>query len=279
MPHLQFCMGACMACVIAVVTPSCIRAQSSYDLRGHARSTALAHATTALASDVGVQANPATRSTQTSRAVTFFARQSFGIRALRYGALHVVEPRTWGALSAGAGTFGTDAYREVHLSAGIARGLRLGTTRRLHGGLALRYYHTRIEGYGQAGALGIHLGLLVRLLDPLHLGVRATNVNVPEITSGEPLPRVLALGLSYAADRRIHIVVDASKDVDFPLSFRGGLEVRPIDAVQLRTGVASNPTRFTAGVGVVVGRLRADVAAEQHQELGWSPAASLSIHW
>ena len=268
-----------MACLFVATTPSCIRAQSSYDLRGHARSTGLAHATTALASDVGVHANPAARSAQASRVVTFFARQSFGLDALRYGAAHVVEPRTWGTLSGGAGTFGFEAYREVHLSAGFARGLRLGTTRRLHAGVALRYYHTRVDGYGQTGALGVHLGLLVRVLNALHLGVRATNVNVPEITSGEALPRVLALGLSYAADRRVRVVVDASKDIDFPLSLRGGLEVRPVSAVRLRAGVASHPTRFTAGVGVLVGRLRADVAAEQHQELGWSPAASLGLHW
>jgi len=74
-------------------------------------------------------------------------------------------------------------------------------------------------------------------------------------------------------------VVDDFKDLDFPLSLRGGVEVQPVDALRLRTGVASQPARFTAGAGVVVGRLRADVAAEQHQTLGWSPAASLGIRW
>lgn len=279
MPHVHLYLGLWILCISGSLCPLPSSAQSSYDLRGHARSTALGHATTALATDVGGHVNPAVRSTRSGRAVTFFARQSFGLAALRYGAAHVVEPTAWGAFSAGAGTFGFDAYREVHLNAGYARSLQLGTTRRLHAGVNLRYYHTRAEDYGSAGAVGVNVGLLVQVLPSLDFGAHATNVNVPHITNGEALPRTLAVGLSYAAERRVRVVADAFKDVDFPLSLRAGIEVRPVERLRLRAGVASHPTRFTAGVGVTAGPLRADVAAEQHQELGWSPAASLDVHW
>jgi hypothetical protein len=254
-------------------------AQSTYDLMGSARSSALGHATTALASDAGVQANPASRSTHDTRVVTLFARQSFGLSEVRYGAAHLTEPFAWGTLSGGASTFGFDAYREVHLSAGFARGLRLGTSRRVHAGLTLRYYHTAIEGFGSAGALGAHAGVLVEVLQNLDFGAHATNLNAPSLTEGEDLPQTLSVGLSYRAERRLRVVVDAFKDLDFPLALRGGLEVTPVPVLALRAGVASAPTRFTAGAGVRLSRLQADIAAEQHQDLGWSPAASLQVHW
>lgn len=256
-----------------------IYAQSSYDLLGHARSTALARATTALPTDVGGHANPAVRAADASRSVTFFVRQSFGLAELRYGAVHYAEPTRFGTVSGGAGTFGFEAYREVHANLGFARSVQLGTSRQLHVGLNGRYYSTSIEGFGSASAAGLNLGLLVEVLPDLHFGAHATNVNGPTMGREEALPQTLAVGLSYRAEQRLRVVVDAFKDLDFPLSLRGGVEVQPVDALRLRTGVASQPARFTAGAGVVVGRLRADVAAEQHQTLGWSPAASLGIRW
>jgi hypothetical protein len=246
---------------------------------GSARASALGHATTALASASGVHANPASPSAHAARVATLFARQSFGIAELRYAAAHLTEPFSWGALSGGASTFGFDAYREVHLSAGAARGFRLGTSRRVHVGLTARYYHTAIEGFESAGALGLHAGLLVRVLPTLDFGVHATNLNAPSLTDGEPLPQTLAAGLSYGAGDRLRVVVDAFKDIDFPLALRGGIEVHPVPVLALRTGVAAEPTRFTAGAGVLLGRLQADVAAEQHQDLGWSPSASLQVRW
>lgn len=279
MPYLHIFLGLCFAGLACATCPSLSFAQSSYDLRGHARSTGLAHATTALATDVGVHANPAARSASSKRELTLFARQSFGLEALRYGAAHWVRPSRVGSFSMGAGTFGTDAYREVHLNAGYARAFSFRTSRRLHAGVNLRYYHTRVDGYGQAGALGVHLGLLVEVLPGLDFGAHATNVNQPALVEDDSLPRTLAVGLSYEAERRVRIVADVFKDVAFPLSMRGGLEVRPVEVFQVRAGVASNPTRFTAGAGVSVGALQADLAAEQHQELGWSPAASFGVQW
>ena len=246
---------------------------------GSARAAALGHATTALASAAGVHANPASRSTHTTRTVTLFARQSFGLSELRYAAAHWTEPFGWGTLSGGASTFGFDAYREMHGSISYARGVSLGTARRFHAGLTLRYYHTSIEGFGSAGTMGIHAGLLVQVLQNIDFGAHATNLNAPELTDGEALPQTLAVGLSYNADRRLRIVVDAFKDLDFPIAFRGGLEVTPVSILALRAGVAAEPTRFTAGAGVRLGQLNADIAAEQHQELGWSPSASLQVHW
>ena len=263
--------------LVALAHPG--HAQSSYDLFGNARADALGNATTALPATVGVQSNPSARAALTHPSALFYARQSFGLEALRYGATHLAVPTTWGTLSGGASTFGFEDYREVHLSLGYARGLQFGTTRRLRMGGTLRLHHTSIAEYGRASALGLNLGLGLRLLHSLHLGATATNVTGARLVAKEPLPRTLAVGLFYRALDDLLVVVDAFKDVRFPLAIRGGIEVRPVSPLFLRAGVTTAPVRFRTGVGVRLGPLNADVAAEQHQRLGWSPSASLRARW
>jgi len=254
-------------------------AQSAYDLYGSARTSALAYASTALGTTAGVQANPAASALHRRRLVSFYARESFGLSPLRYGALYATWPATWGVPSVGASTFGGEGYREVHYSLGFARALSFGTTREMQVGFTARYYHTRVEGYGGAGAFGLHLGVLLPLLPALHLGAQAANVNGPSLVDGETLPQTLSVGVRYRVNERFLIVMDVFKDLDFPASVRAGLEVRPLSMLALRAGVTSAPTRFTGGVGLRLGRIRAHLAAEQHHRLGWSPSASLEVDW
>lgn len=254
-------------------------AQSSHDLFGSARTAGLGYASTALTTSAGVQANPAASALHQRRVVSFFAREGFGFSAFRYGSIYGSWPVRWGTVSGGASTFGGDGYREVHYSLGYARGFQFGTSRHVHIGLVGRYYHTRIDRYGAAGALGLHVGLLLPLLPALDLGVHVTNVNGPSLVDGEALPQTMAVGLQYRVNSQFLVVTEVFKDLSFSASVRSGLEVHPIPMLALRAGVTSSPTRFTGGVGLRLGGIRADIAAEQHPELGWSPSASLQLRW
>lgn len=252
--------------------------QSSYDLYGSARADALGYSTTAAPSALGVHANPAAAATRDRSVASFYAREGFGLAALRYGAAHIVRPFSWGAPSAGISTFGFEEYREVHLSAGYARSVSLGTTRSLHAGATVRYHHTSIAGYGSAGAVGLNVGLLVALLRSLHFGAHATNVNGAH-AANMTLPRTLAVGIHYRALDHVAVLADVFKEDRFPLSVRGGIEVSPVPPLVLRVGVTTVPVRFMGGAGLRLGPLHADIAAEQHRELGWSPSASLRVQW
>ncbi|PSQ51158.1 MAG: hypothetical protein BRD28_06005 [Bacteroidetes bacterium QH_10_64_37] len=253
--------------------------QSAYDLFGSARASGLGYASTALTTTAGVHANPAAPALHRRRMVSFFAREGFGLSALRYGSVYGTGPARWGVVSGGASTFGGEGYREMQYSLGYARGLQFGTSRHVYVGLTGRYYHTRIDGYGGAGAVGLHLGLLLPILPALHLGAHVTNVNGPSLVDGETLPQTLAVGLQYQVSSRLLLVTDVFKALSFPASVRGGLEVHPIPMLALRAGVTSAPTRFTGGVGLRLDWVRVHVAAEQHAELGWSPSASLELRW
>lgn len=264
---------------LGLVGPPPAHAQSGYDLYGSARASGLGYASTALTTSAGPHANPSASATRDDRAITFYAREAFGLSLLRYGAVHGLWPTNWGTISAGASTVGGGAYRETHYTLGYARRLTFGTTRHIRVGIKGRYYHTQIERYGGAGALGLHLGLLVPLLPSVKFGAHVTNVNAPSLVDGEPLPQTLSVGLQYRVNRRVLVVMDVFKDLSFPATVRGGLEVRPIPMLALRAGITSPPTRFTGGLGLRLGWVRAHLAAEQHAELGWSPAVSFELRW
>ena len=254
-------------------------AQSTYDLYGSARADALGNSITADPEAIGVHANPASLASAASPTTLFYARQAFGLSALRYGAGFFGVPFQWGSVSAGASSFGNREYREVHGSVGYARGFQFGTSRGVRAGIRLRYYHTSIKGYGSASGLAVNVGIGLTILPALRLGVRATNLNGTSLTKGEPIPRTLAVGAQYRAIEEVSVTVDVFKDLQFPLTVRGGIEYRPVDPLFLRAGVSTAPVRFSGGAGIHLGPIQASVAAEQHQELGWSPSASICIRW
>lgn len=265
--------------LMLIIPSAASTAQSTMDGVGSARAAALGRATTALPGDVGSQANPAAAAARALRSVHLFAHESFGLAELRRGAVNVVLPVFGGTLLGGAGTFGYDAYRESYFTVGGAYGWGFGTSRVAHFGLYGRYYHTSIASYGQAGAVGLTAGSHVQVLPSLSFGVLATNINAPQWAEGIGLPQSLAVGLAYEAAPGFMVVLDALKDIDFPLSVRGGVETRPLPPLVLRAGFTTAPTRFTAGLGVQLGALTADVAAENHQVLGWSPSVGFSAAW
>jgi len=254
-------------------------AQSTFDQYGSARADALGQATTAAPAESGPNANPAASATGMARTVRFYARENFGLSALRYGAMSLTVPVSWGTVLGGASTVGFEDYREVHFSAGYARSFSFGTARRIHMGVTLRYYHTQVTGFGSASAVGVNPGLIVQVLPALHLGAHVINVNRASLSEREPLPQTFAVGLQYDAPGPVRVMADVFKDIAFRASTRGGVEVRPVDALAVRVGISTAPTRFTWGAGLRVGPVAADIAAEQHQELGWSPSASLQVHW
>lgn len=253
-----------------------VRAQPA---EGGARSVGLGGATTALSEDAWGHANPAAWATVPGRTVAFFASEGYGMRELRLGAAQYVEPLPFGAIALGVRTYGFEAYRETRLEIGFARGLRLGSLRRLYAGLRLRAERVDVAGYGSATAYGLSAGGMVEVFPSLTFGFAATNVNVPRWGRHEELPRTLSLGLAYVPTENVRVVLDTVKEVRFPASVRSGVEVRLVPALALRTGVATAPVRYTAGVGIRIRPLAVDAAAIRHDVLGWTPALSLGLHW
>lgn len=250
--------------------------QTGMDRVGSARSVALGHAATADPRSSGLHVNPAVPAASDRRSAMFFARQPFGIAELRHASASASLPTRWLSVQGGAGTFGFEAYRETFATIGVSRTVPVGASRPVYVGARATVHHLSISEYGSDRALAADAGLLVPVLPVLTLGVHARNVSGGSI-AGSPLPRSVAVGVHYAVGPRVQILADVVKDAAHPWSLRGGVEIRPVEVLSLRLGATRHPARFTAGVGVHLGPVRADIAGERHPTLGWSPSGGLFL--
>lgn len=246
---------------------------------GGARSIALGRATTAVSSDIWGVANTAAWAALATPRAAVLASQAYGLGELRLGAAAVAIPTPYGVVAAGARTYGFEDFRETLLAVGFGRAVPLSPTRSIQLGAALRYTSVSMPDFGSAGALGLSAGLIVELIPGLEFGAYGSNLNRPSLSALDPLETRLDGGLAYRPHERAMVVLGASKDVDYPLSWRGGIEIWPVPPLCMRAGFSTEPTRFSTGIGVLIGRIRADVAAEQHPTLGWTPAFELGLTW
>jgi hypothetical protein len=138
-------------------------------------------------------------------------------------------------------------------------------------------------GYGSAGALGVDVGVVAPILQDLWIGAKATNINQPEYGSrnDEKLPRELSIGLSYRLSDIALFTTDVVKDVQFPFSYRGGVEVTIIDHLVGWAGVTTEPQTFSLGFGYSGSFWSANVGVQRHENrvLGYSPAIDFKIIW
>lgn len=226
-----------------------------------------------------IQANPSSLARAPSGQLRLYADQGFGLPELRAGAFQVSTPVGLSGLGMSVQTLGFEAFRVSALTVAAGRAVRLGTQRTLDAGVGVTVHHARIDGYGSGVALALSAGLRTEVLPELDFGVSGQNLLGAKLAGLEPVPQLLAVGLRYHPAAGLEAVLDLVDDTRFPLSVRAGVEVHPVERVALRVGTATAPATFSAGAGLALGPLRADLAATRHEVLGWTPAVEVGVVW
>ena len=246
-----------------------------------ARSIALGQATTALPnSEWSVFENVAMTEEQQAR-VSFFGIQYYGLSELTDIAAVATYPTGLGVIGAGAHRFGYDLFNETRI-----RLTYKNSYDNFHYGAAINYNHVAIaEGYGSVGALGVDLGISALITENLWIGAKATNINQPAYGSindiDEDLPRNLSIGFSYRLSGVALFTTDVVKDVNFPISYRGGIEVDVIDNLKARAGITTAPQTFSGGFGYNTKQWGVNIVVQRHEvkALGYSPGIDFNISW
>ena len=244
-----------------------------------ARELAMGQATTALQeTDWSMFANPAMMSGENPTA-SFFGVRYFGFSDVTDIAVSVTYPTGIGVLGAGVHRYGLEKFNENRIRLGYKNSV-MG----FHFGVIANYSHVSqdIEN-GSAGAFGVDVGVAAPILPNLWIGAKAININQPTYGSrnNEKLPRDLSVGLSYRLSDVALFSSDVYKDVNFPISYRGGVEVTIIEGLVGRAGITTTPQTFTAGFGYTGSSWSVNVAVQRHenQVLGYSPAVDFRISW
>jgi hypothetical protein len=240
----------------------------------HAASMALGGATVALPTLHNSQTNEAQLGLATGPAILLGAALPYGLtdwQALQVQGIYTINKNS----SAGLEILqsGLEGYREQRLA--LQYGRKLSEKFSL-GGSA---YLLRVAGgpeYGSAATVNVSIGILAQPLPGIWLGARLQNP-IPVQLGSETTPAWLRVGAYWKASPAFGLLTEVEKDIDRPAQVKVGAEYRPVDAVRLRLGLRSQPSRASFGVGL---RLKSgffiDTAAEWHPRLGFTPAVAFA---
>ena len=74
-------------------------------------------------------------------------------------------------------------------------------------------------------------------------------------------------------------MADVQKDIDHPVSFRGGFEYTIIEGLYARMGVSTEPLTINGGLGLKYKKIKLDATFGFHERLGYTPHVSMSYEF
>jgi hypothetical protein len=172
-------------------------------------------------------------------------------------------PGRWGTLGAGVRGFGVEYLGEtltqentfaighgVHLRRDRQSELAVGWTLDLYS-LDFGRSVTGIDP-GSATAFGISLGGEAVVRERTRVGLFALNLNNPRIgdLDKEELRRRVSAGVSYGPYPGVETVLEIVSELGESVQYRGGIEFELIEFAWLRAGIRTDPSVFTAGIGL-----------------------------
>lgn len=240
------------------------------------RGIALGSATTAIYDyEWGLFSNPATIDTETAT-IGFYGFRYYGFPEITDIAALTSVPLEFGVASFGLSRFGDDLFSETQVKTSLkvdVQGVSIAAS--------ISYNHISQGGnYGSGGAFGIDLGVFSNLSEKFSLGAKIQNANRPSYnfdSYDEELPQNLSVGVSYQLEKSAILVFDVLKDVRFPVSFRGGVEIEVIDKLVGRIGITTEPVTYSFGIGYCITKFDVNFGVQRHEILGISPGLDLIV--
>ena len=177
----------------------------------------------------------------------FSTKKLYGIDDLKHSAMGI----GYGTKKAGAFGF---LYEEVGYSLHKERTYQISYGKKINRfmglGCSVKIYDISITNFGSEKTIGLDFSYLTRVYENLNFGLNIKNFNNPKIgsTIQKPLNKSITAGLAYQTTN-FTISLDAMKEEDFDIQFRGGIEIIVLEDFALRYGYNSEPERSFYGLG------------------------------
>ena len=188
-----------------------------------------------------------------------------------------ILPSEKGNFAFQADYFGYKNYNESQLGVAYARSLGP----QLDVGIRFNYYSFRIPTYQQSATFNFELGAIVHLTEQLHAGIHFYNPvgGYLSKTDNEKLASAYTFGLGYEAGESFLISAELVKQENSPLNVNAGVQYNFSQQFFARLGLSSENETPYAGAGISWNKLRLDVSASYHPQLGLSPGLMLIVHF
>ena len=174
--------------------------------------------------------------------------------------------------------YGFNLYNEK--KAGLAYSRAFGD--KVSAGIQIDYLNVHLaESYGDRHAFTVEAGIQAMLIKDLVIAAHVFNPTRARLADydDERIPSTLKLGLGYTISDKVILSAEAEKSLEEKNIIRAGIEYHIVKQLYLRTGISSDPGMYAFGFGLLLDRLRIDLASTYHQVLGFSPQLALSYNF
>ncbi|MEL6132610.1 MAG: hypothetical protein AAFR59_04510 [Bacteroidota bacterium] len=221
--------------------------------------------------------NPAAITGGEGLEVGAYFEQRFFLPELTFGNAGALYPlKDNQAIGLSLGTNGFSGYREN--TAGLSYGITL--LDKISLGATANVSTVSVPTYGTATTFFINFGAHLQLTDQLSLGTSIYNTNRSSfetaLGSREYFPTVITAGLAYKPTDQVLLVFDIQKDIDHPVSFKGGVEYALNEVIYARIGVSTAPLLLSGGIGVNYKAFSFDFAISYTEFLQYTPHVSIN---
>ena len=206
----------------------------------------------------------------------YYSPAPFGLTELSTASLTFAEPTKYGTLGLGIKTYGYELYRENNFILSYGNSYK----GKLFYGLNLNYYNLKIQNYNSASAFGLDVGVMAYIYKSVRWGFFGKNITGSKIgEANEKIAQVYRTGINYQPVSNVNLMLEAEKDVKYPVSVRAGFEYSLMDYIDLRAGVGSEPTSFTGGIGLHYNLFSLDYALYKSPDLGITHQGTITVNF
>lgn len=239
-----------------------------------ARASSLAGASVCLEDVWAYHHNPGALAGVKTISAGVYYEARFLLKELQTQAVAVTVPLKKGVLSFGGQFYGYEQYRHTRAGAGYA----LQLAEHFSAGIQLNMQQLRFNSnYGSATTATFEAGMLARISSKWKLGCSILNAGRQRLNgTDERLTTVLRIGSFWSPSEKVHILMEAEKQVIHPISFRAAAEYLPVPEFVIRIGTQSGPGEFAFGCGYRKSGFTLDAGSKYHPVLGWTPHVGLT---
>jgi len=168
--------------------------------------------------------------------------------------------------------FGHENNREVEI--GLAYGRKVNNNISI--GTQFNFQNQKIPAYQGTNALSVQGGILLRVTDQVQAGFHIYHPIALETGQKESrLPKIFTTGIGYEVSESVIIGAEVQKTEGGKANIMAGLEYKFHPLVFARMAVSSELGIYTIGSGVLLNKVRLDIAASIHPHLGVTPGLIL----
>lgn len=241
-----------------------------------AKQISLSNSDVALSNDVfALFNNPAGLAQINWREVgIYYSPAPFGFTELANGFIAYTEPFSFGSIAIGGMTYGFDLYRETKFISGFSYNY----LNKFFGGITINIHNVSIKNYGDDVTYYFNVGGLAWLTNELRAGFSIHNLNRATFGSeDDQIPMIFNSGFSYDVLSNFSVNTAVEKDIRYPFSFLFGLDYDIIKYLSLRMGFSTEPSEYSAGIGIHYSIFSFDYAVFNHNDLGLTHQVGIII--